>query len=69
MRGIEQANPETLYGIFGDAAWTNQDRLPDAMLRDLIERFSTHELSLANLPEDALGQGYEYLIKKFADDS
>jgi type I restriction enzyme M protein len=28
MRGIERANPETLYGIFGDAAWTNKDRLP-----------------------------------------
>jgi type I restriction-modification system DNA methylase subunit len=32
-------------------------------------RFSTLELSLGNLPEDELGQGYEYLIKKFADDS
>jgi type I restriction enzyme M protein len=26
-------------------------------------------LSLENCPEDELGQGYEYLIKKFADDS
>ena len=24
MRGIEQANPHTLYGIFGDAQWTNK---------------------------------------------
>jgi type I restriction enzyme M protein len=39
------------------------------MLRDLIEHFSTLELTVANLPEDELGQGYEYLIKKFADDS
>jgi type I restriction enzyme M protein len=69
MRAIETANPETLYGIFGDAQWTNKDRLSDAMLRDLIEHFSTLDLSLANLPEDELGQGYEYLIKKFADDS
>lgn len=37
MRGIERANPETLYGIFGDAQWTNKDRLPDSLLRDLIE--------------------------------
>ncbi len=29
MRGIEKANPETLYGIFGDAAWSNKDRLPE----------------------------------------
>src|SRR4051794_39863047 len=40
MRGIETANPETLYGIFGDAGWTNKDRLPDSLLRDLIEHFS-----------------------------
>lgn len=69
MRAIETANPDKLYGIFGDAQWTNKDRLPDAMLRDLVEHFSTLELTLANLPEDELGQGYEYLIKKFADDS
>jgi len=69
MRGIETANPDKLYGIFGDAQWTNKDRLSDAMLRDLIEHFSTLELTLTNLPEDELGQGYEYLIKKFADDS
>jgi type I restriction enzyme M protein len=69
MRAIETANPDTLFGIFGDAQWTNKDRLSDSMLRDLIEHFSTLDLSIANLPEDELGQGYEYLIKKFADDS
>ena len=69
MRAIETANPDKLFGIFGDAQWTNKERLPDAMLRDLIEHFSTLELTVANLPEDELGQGYEYLIKKFADDS
>ena len=69
MRSIETANPDKLYGIFGDAQWTNKDRLSDAMLRDLIEHFSTLELTIAALPEDELGQGYEYLIKKFADDA
>ena len=69
MRTIESANPAKLFGIFGDAQWTNKERLSDTMLRDLIEHFSTLELTVANLPEDELGQGYEYLIKKFADDS
>jgi type I restriction enzyme M protein len=69
LRAIEIANPDKLYGIFGDAQWTNKDRLSDAMLRDLVEHFSTLELTIANLPEDELGLGYEYLIKKFADDS
>jgi type I restriction enzyme M protein len=67
MRGIETANPETLYGIFGDAAWTNKDRLPDALLRDLIEHFSRINLGSAAAQGDILGQSYEYLIKKFAD--
>jgi type I restriction enzyme M protein len=69
LRAIETANPDKLHGIFGDAQWTNKERLSDAMLRDLVEHFSSLQLSVANLPEDELGQGYEYLIKKFADDS
>ena len=55
--------------FFGDGAWTNKNRLPDRLLRDLLEHFSSRNLSLENCPEDELGQGYEYLIKKFADDS
>lgn len=66
---IQSANPEKLQGVFGDAAWTNKNRLPDRLLKDLIEHFSSKTLSLENCPEDELGQGYEYLIKKFADDS
>lgn len=69
MREIEKANPDQFYGIFGDAPWTNKDRLSDATLRDLIEHFSSINLSLKNVPQDELGQAYEYLIKKFADDS
>lgn len=69
MRAIESANPDTLVGVFGDGDWGNKNLLPDATLTDLIEHFSTRTLSVANLPEDELGQGYEYLIKKFADDS
>lgn len=69
FRAIEKANGEKLTGIFGDGAWTNKNRLPDRLLKDLLEHFSKLTLSLANCPEDELGQGYEYLIKKFADDS
>ena len=69
MRNIEKANPGRLDGIFGDAPWTNKERLPDATLKNLLEHFSAHTLTLANVPEDELGNGYEYLIKKFADDS
>jgi hypothetical protein len=34
-----------------------------------VEHFSTLTLSLAHVPEDELGNAYEFLIKKFADDS
>ena len=69
FRAIERANIEKLQGVFGDGTWTNKNRLPDELLKDLIEHFSTLTLSIANCPEDELGQGYEYLIRKFADDS
>ena len=69
FREIEKANGEKMVGIFGDGAWTNKNRLPDRLLRDLLEHFSSRNLSLENCPEDELGQGYEYLIKQFADDS
>ena len=66
---IEAANPDKLQGIFGDASWTNKNRLPDRLLKDLMEHFSSKTLSIENCPADELGQGYEYLIKQFADDS
>ena len=69
VRAIEAANPNHLAGIFGDAPWTNKERLPDRTLKNLLEHFSSQTLSLANVPEDELGNGYEFLIKKFADDS
>ena len=69
FRAIERANADKLMGVFGDGAWTNKNRLTDELLKDLIEHFSTQTLSIENCPEDELGQGYEYLIRKFADDS
>lgn len=69
MCAIEKANPDTLEGIFGDASWTNKERLSDAMLTNLIEHYSEQTLNLKNVPDDKLGNAYEYLIKEFADDS
>ncbi len=67
MREIEKANPTTLYGIFGDVQWTNKARLSDELLVDLIDHFSRMSLSNTDVPNDVLGDAYEYLIKKFAD--
>ena len=69
LRGLENANFDLLHDIFGDAQWTNKRRMSDEKMLDLIEHFSKLSLSIANVPHDLMGEGYEYLIKKFADDS
>ena len=76
---IEQANPalETdgrrvggLEGIFGPKdGWTNKSKMPDHIITSLIEDFSKHDLSLSACPADEMGQAYEYLVGRFADDA
>ncbi len=69
LNGIEKANFEMLHDVFGDAQWTNKRRMSDEKMLDLIEHFSKMKLTVAEVPHDIMGEGYEYLIKKFADDS
>jgi type I restriction enzyme M protein len=64
---IEQANPSTLAGIFGDAAWGNKERLPETALVNLIYAFDGLTLDPGHVTGDMLGQAYEYLLKNFAD--
>ena len=76
---IEQANPAKemdgrkiggLEGIFGPKdGWTNKAKMPDNIITSLIEDFSKYTLSLKVCPADEMGQAYEYLVGKFADDA
>ena len=76
---IEQANPGVeadgrviggLEGIFGPKdGWTNKAKMPDHIITSLIEDFSRYNLSLTSCPADEMGQAYEYLVGKFADDA
>lgn len=76
---IEQANPGVeadgriiggLEGIFGPKdGWTNKAKMPDHIITSLIEDFSRYELNLSTCPADEMGQAYEYLVGKFADDA
>ncbi len=66
---IEQANADTLAGIFGDAAWGNKERLPESSLVALIDTFNGLTLNPEQVNHDVLGQAYEYLLKNFADES
>ena len=72
MRKIELANPDTLYGVlsmFSSQKWTNKNILTDGKIRDLIEHLSTRNLGNNTYPADLMGDAYEVLLKKFADDS
>lgn len=67
MRAIESANQDHLYGVFGDAQWTNRERLPDDLLKDLVEHFSKIPLGNTAVDRDIMGDAYEILIGRFAD--
>ena len=72
MRSIEVANPDTLYGvlsIFSAQKWTDKTVLSDGKIRDLIEHLSKRNLGNKSYPTDLMGDAYEVLLKKFADDS
>lgn len=69
IRRIESANPDKLYGIFGDTQWSNKNKLTDSLLKDLIDHFSKYNLGNKEVQSNTMGLAYEYLIKKFADDS
>ena len=76
---IEQANPGEeadgrviggLDGMFGAKdGWTNKAKMPDHIITSLIEDFSRYTLNLSTCPADEMGQAYEYLVGKFADDA
>jgi len=66
---IEKANPRSLAGVFGDASWGNQERIPESALLGLIKAFNQIKLDPSTVSHDLLGAGYEYLLKNFADES
>ena len=79
FRVIELVNPGKdidgrrvggLEGVFGDKAiWTNKNKMPDSIIRNLLNSFNKLTLSLAACPADEMGTGYEYLIGQFANDA
>jgi type I restriction enzyme M protein len=69
LERIEEANPETLGGIFGGVRWGDKERLPESALTGVIDVFDTLDLNPEEVPYDLLGNAYEYLLKNFADES
>ncbi len=72
LRGIAKENP-SLSGIIDrvdfNATTHGQRDIPDDRLSNLIERISQKRLGLEDVEPDIIGRSYEYLIRKFAENS
>lgn len=72
LRAIADENPR-LRGIIDrvdfNATTHGQRDLADDRLSDLIERISEKRLGLKDVEPDVIGRSYEYLIRKFAENS
>jgi len=69
MQRIEEANPTRLAQIFGNAPWADHEKMPPERLERLVSHFSQRDLSPSKVSNDILGGGYEYLLKRFSDES
>jgi len=69
MQKIEEANPKLLAQIFGNAPWADHNKMPPERLSRLTEHFGQQDLRPSNVSNDLLGGGYEYLLKRFSDES
>ena len=61
---IEQANPDTLYGVlsvFPTDNFRDKNKLSDEVVRNLIEHLSSRKLGNKNYPADLMGDAYEIL--------
>ncbi|MBC6414494.1 MAG: N-6 DNA methylase [Chromatiales bacterium] len=76
MRDIVKANPNhSLSGVIDivdyNASLQGEREISDAALRGVIDAFSNprYRLGLRDVEPDFLGRAYEYLLRKFAEDS
>lgn len=72
VRSVARENPR-LHGVIDmvdfNATAAGQRIVPDDYLARLIEVLSRHRLGLTDVEPDMLGRAYEYLLRKFAEDS
>ncbi len=72
MRSVARENPR-LQGVIDmvdfNATAAGQRIVADEYLASLIEVLSRHRLGLGDVEPDVLGRAYEYLLRKFAEDS
>ncbi len=72
VRSVSRMNP-SLQGVIDmvdfNATAAGQRIVPDDYLSRLIEVLSRHRLGLNDVEPDIFGRAYEYLLRKFAEDS
>ena len=77
---VEEANTPRLDGVLASTNWNDESKLGspanrESIIRSLLNHFGDLDLRDENLREDAagggnvLGDAYEYLINRFADDA
>lgn len=66
---LQEANPDTLAGVFGTARWADTRHLPEERLTRVLDVFTGLKLDPDSVTHDLLGNAYEYLLKNFADES
>ena len=77
---VEEANTPRLDGVLATTNWNDESKLGspanrERIIRSLLNHFGSLDLSDENLREDSagggnvLGDAYEYLINRFADDA
>jgi len=49
--------------------FANKERFPDHLIESLLHHFETYRMRTVDVPSTMLGDAYEYLIAKFADDA
>ena len=65
---IQDHNPP-LVGVFQDVDFANKERFPDRLLELLLNHFEKRRLRKSDVDSTTLGNAYEYLIERFADDA
>lgn len=72
VRSVARENPR-LQGVIDmvdfNATAAGQRIVSDGYLAQLVEVLSRHRLGLEDVEPDLLGRAYEYLLRKFAEDS
>lgn len=69
LLSVQEANPGSLDGVFGDVNWANTERLPETALVALLSAFNKLRLDSESVSGDMLGSAYEYLLREFAEAS